>query len=136
MAITKEEKGFITPGVNVIKHFSFALMIKPNKLEHLSLETNSSQVLNLRARPEPTQLEHLSDASILGKILVCPPNVILDWKVIASYKHSCLFYCSNDKRKKGFYDIDTRISSVTTSMTASSLSKVSQARMGSFFSSP
>jgi hypothetical protein len=32
----------------------------------------------------PTQLEHLSDASILGKLLVFPANVRLDWKVIAS----------------------------------------------------
>jgi hypothetical protein len=32
----------------------------------------------LRARPEPTQLEHLSDASFLGKLLVLPANVRLD----------------------------------------------------------
>jgi len=38
----------------------------------------------LRARPEPTQLEHLSDASFLGKLIVLPANVRLDWKVIAS----------------------------------------------------
>jgi hypothetical protein len=45
----------------------------------------------LRARPEPTPLEHLSDASFLGKLLVLPANVRLDWKVIARYKHSSLF---------------------------------------------
>jgi len=45
----------------------------------------------LRARPEPTQLEHISDASFLGKLLVLPANGRLDWKVIASYKHSSLF---------------------------------------------
>jgi hypothetical protein len=44
----------------------------------------------LRARPEPTQLEHLSDASFLGKLLVIPANVRPDWKVIAGYKHSSL----------------------------------------------
>jgi hypothetical protein len=33
----------------------------------------------LRVRPEQTQLEHLSDASFLGKLLVLPPNVRLDW---------------------------------------------------------
>jgi hypothetical protein len=44
----------------------------------------------LRARPEPTQLECLSDASFLGKLLVLPANVRLDWKVIARYKHSSL----------------------------------------------
>ncbi len=38
----------------------------------------------MRSRPEPTQLEHLSDASFLGKLLVFPANVRLDWKVIAS----------------------------------------------------
>jgi hypothetical protein len=38
----------------------------------------------VRARPEPTKLEHLSDASFLGKLLVFPANVRLDWKVIAS----------------------------------------------------
>jgi hypothetical protein len=45
----------------------------------------------LRARPEPTQLECLSDASFLGKLLVLPANVRLDWKVIARYRHSSLF---------------------------------------------
>ncbi len=45
----------------------------------------------MRARPGPTQLEHLSDASFLGKLLVLLANVRLDWKVIARYKHSSLF---------------------------------------------
>ncbi len=36
----------LTPGVNVIKlYFPLSLMTGPNKLEHLSLETLSSQVL-------------------------------------------------------------------------------------------
>jgi hypothetical protein len=62
----------------------------------------------LRARPEPTQLEYLSDASFLGKLLVFPPNVKLDWRVIARYKHSILFGLAiSDKRKK-FYNIDAR----------------------------
>jgi len=43
------------------------------------------------ARPEPTQLEHDLEASFFGKLLVLPPNGRLDWKVIASYKHSRLF---------------------------------------------
>jgi hypothetical protein len=62
----------------------------------------------MRARPEPTQLEHLSDASFfLGKLLVLPANVKLDWKVIARYKHSSLFglVISNEGNK--FYSIDT-----------------------------
>ena len=45
-----------------------------------------SGLTNLRARPEPTQLEHLSDASFLGKILVLQANVRLEWKVIIIYK--------------------------------------------------
>jgi hypothetical protein len=36
-------------------------------------------------------MEHLSDASFLGKLLVLPANVRLDWKVIARYKCSSLF---------------------------------------------
>jgi hypothetical protein len=45
----------------------------------------------LRARPEATHLEHILDASFLGKLLVLPANGRLDWKVIATYKHSSLF---------------------------------------------
>ena len=44
------------------------------------MNTYSSQ--DLRARPEPTQLEDLSDASFVGKLLVLPANVRLDWKLI------------------------------------------------------
>ncbi len=44
----------------------------------------------LRARPELTKLEHLSDASFLGKLLVFLPNDRLDLKVIASCKRSSL----------------------------------------------
>jgi hypothetical protein len=60
----------------------------------------------LRARPEPTQLEHLSDNSFLGKLMVFPPNVRLDWKVIASYKHSSLFGLIDIDEVKKFYNID------------------------------
>jgi hypothetical protein len=61
----------------------------------------------LRARPEPTQLERLLDVYFLGKLLVLPANVRLDWKVIAMYKHSSLFdlIVSNEGNK--FYNIDT-----------------------------
>jgi hypothetical protein len=62
----------------------------------------------LRARPEPTQLEHLSDASFLGKLLVLPANVRLDWKVIARYKHSSLFGLIISKEGNKFYKIATR----------------------------
>ncbi len=56
--------------------------------------------------PEPTQLEHLSDGSFLGKLLVLPANVRLDWKVIARYKHSSLFYLVIRNEGKKFYNID------------------------------
>jgi hypothetical protein len=63
---------------------------------------------NLRARPERTQLEHLSDASFLGKLLVLPANVRLDWKVIARYKHSSLFGLTISNEGKKFYNTGTR----------------------------
>ncbi len=62
---------------------------------------------NLRARPEQTQSEDLSDASFLDKLLVLPANVRLDWKVITRYKHSSLIgivFCNEEKK---FYNIDT-----------------------------
>ncbi len=61
----------------------------------------------MRARPEQTQLKDLSDASFLGKVLVLPANVRLDWKVIARYKHSSLFSLVVSNEEKKFYNIDT-----------------------------
>ncbi len=61
----------------------------------------------MKARPEQTQLEDLSDASFLGKLLVLPANVRLDWKVIARYKHSSLFGLILSNEEKKFYNIDT-----------------------------
>ncbi len=52
-------------------------------------------------------MEHISDASFLGKLLVLPANVRLDWKVIASYKHSSLFGLVISDEGKKFYNIDT-----------------------------
>ena len=63
--------------------------------------------LNLRARPEQTQLEDLADASFMGELLVLPANVRLDWNVIARYKHSSLFCLVISKEGKRFYNIDT-----------------------------
>ncbi len=59
----------------------------------------------MRARPEPTQLEHLSDASFLGMLLVLPTNVRLDWKVIARYKHSSFFGLVVSDEGKMYYNI-------------------------------
>jgi hypothetical protein len=55
-------------------------MTRPNKLEGLSLETLSSQVLEFDGKAEPIQLEDLSDASFLGTFLVVlPANVRLNF---------------------------------------------------------
>jgi hypothetical protein len=67
--------------------------------------------LDLRARPEQTQLEDLS-ASLLGKLLVLPANVRPDWKVIARYKHSSLFCLIISNAEKKFYNIDTGVTVV------------------------
>jgi hypothetical protein len=53
-------------------------------------------------------LEHLSDASFLGKLLVLPANVRLDWKVIVRYINSSLFGLIVSNEGKKFYNIDTR----------------------------
>ncbi len=47
-------------------------------------------------------MEDLSDASFLGKLLVLPANVRLDWKVIARYKHSSLFGLVVYSKEKSF----------------------------------
>ncbi len=78
------------------------MMTRPNKIEGLSLETLSSQVLEFEGKAKSTQLEHLSDASFLGKLLVLPANVRLDWKVIARYKDSSLFGLVVSNKEKSF----------------------------------
>jgi hypothetical protein len=57
--------------------------------------------------PESTLLEHFSDASFLGKLLVLPGNDRLDRKVIASYEHSSLFGLIISNEGKKFYIINT-----------------------------
>jgi hypothetical protein len=54
-------------------------------------------------------LEWLSNASFLGKLLVLPAKVRLDWKVIARYKHSCLFGLIISNEGKKFYNIGPRM---------------------------
>jgi len=58
-------------------------MARPNKLEGLPLETLSSQVLEFEGKARAKPIGDLSDASFMGKLLVLPTNVRLDWKVIA-----------------------------------------------------
>ena len=64
----------------------------------------------MRARPEQTQLEDLSDASFLGKLLVLPANVRLDWKVIAKDKHSSLFGLIVSNEGKSFITLTPGVS--------------------------
>jgi hypothetical protein len=47
-------------------------------------------------------LEHFSDASFLGNLLVLPANVRPDWKVIARYKHSSLYGIVISNEEKSF----------------------------------
>jgi hypothetical protein len=56
----------------------------------------------LRARPEQTQLEDISNAPFLGKLLVLPANDRLDWKVFARCKHSSLFGLVISNEEKSF----------------------------------
>jgi hypothetical protein len=82
--------------------------MRPNKLESLPLEILSSQVLEFerKARANPI-VEDLSYASFLGKLLVLPANVRLDWKANARYKHSSLFGHVINIEEKKFYNIHT-----------------------------
>jgi hypothetical protein len=66
----------------------------------------------VRARPKHTQLEDLSDASFLGKLLELPTNVRLDWKVIARYKHSSLFGLIVSNEEKSFITLTPGINVV------------------------
>jgi hypothetical protein len=54
----------------------------------------------LRARPEQTQFEDLSDASFLAKLLVLPANVKLDWKVFVDAKTLAYLASSSATKKK------------------------------------
>ena len=83
-------------------------MMRLNKLDCLSMEPLSSQVLEFEGKASTNPWEHLSDTSFLGKLLVLQANVRLDWKVIAGYKHCSLFCLVNSDEGKRFYNIDTR----------------------------
>ncbi len=71
----------------------------------LPLGTLCSQVLKFEARPEQTQLEELSDASFLGK-LVLPANVGLDWKWLPGTNSLAYFGLVISNKEKKFYNID------------------------------
>ncbi len=75
----------------LLNFFPSSLMTRPKKLERLSLETITSQVLEFEGTARANPLEHLSDDSFLGKLLMLRANVRLDWKMIARYKYPSLF---------------------------------------------
>jgi len=56
----------------------------------------------LRARPEPTALEHLPDASFLGKLLVLPGNVRLDWRGFLGTNTLAYLASSSATKEKSF----------------------------------
>jgi hypothetical protein len=82
-------------------------MIRPNRLEGFSLETLSSQVLEFEGKARANPIIAPFSAFFLGKLLVLPGNVRLDWNVIARYKHSNLFGLIVSCERKKFYNIDT-----------------------------
>ncbi len=87
--------------------FTSSLMTRPNKLECLSFETLSNQVLEFEGKARADPIRTHFRCSFLGKLLVLPANVRLDWKVIASCKHSSLFGLVISDEWKKFYNIDT-----------------------------
>jgi hypothetical protein len=86
--------------------FPSSLTTRHKEVEHLSLEILSCQVLEFdgkgRANPEPTQFEHLSDASFLGRLLVFPPNVRLDKKSLLRTNTLAYLPSQSVTRKESF----------------------------------
>ncbi len=83
-------------------------MTRPNKLEHLPLETLSSHILDFEGKARANPIGAHLRCFLLGKLLVLSANIGLDWKVIASYKHSSLFGLVISDKGKKFYNIDPR----------------------------
>ncbi len=81
-----------------------------DKLEHLSLETLSSGVLEIEGKARANQI----GAPFRYLLLVLLANVRLDWKVIASYKYSSLFGLVVSDEEKKFYNIDSWLQSYKT----------------------
>ncbi len=84
-------------------------MTRLDKLERLSLETLFSQILEFDGKAKAKQIKHHSAASFLGKLLVLPANVKLDWKGIARYKLA-YFASTSVTKEKRFNNSDDRCS--------------------------
>jgi hypothetical protein len=80
-------------------------MMRPNKLEHLSLETLSSQVLEFEGKARANPIG--APFRFLGKLLVFPENVRLNWKGIASTNTLAYSASLTVTKEKSFYNIDT-----------------------------
>ncbi len=88
--------------VSMIQNFfPLSLTTRPNKLEGLPLNTLSSQVFEFEGKARANPIGVPFRCSFLGKLLVLPANIRLDWKVIFRYKHSSLFglIISNEEKK-------------------------------------
>ncbi len=84
--------------------------MRPNKLECLSLESLSSQVLEFEGKARANPIGAPFRCFLLGWVLILPANVRLDWKVIARYKHFSLFGIVISNEGKKLYNIDTMVS--------------------------
>ncbi len=87
--------------------FPSLLTMRPNKLENLSLETLSSQVLKFEGKARANPIRASFRCIFLGKLPVFPANVRLDWKVIARYKCYSLFDLNINDEGKKFYNVDS-----------------------------
>jgi hypothetical protein len=72
------------------KPFSSSMKTRENKLECLCLARLFSPALHFEVRLEPAQVEHLSSASLLGRLLALSPNISLcerdsPWKNALAY---------------------------------------------------
>ncbi len=71
------------------------------------METLSSQVLEFEGKARANPIGGPFRCFLLGKLLVLPANVRLDWKVIARYIHSSSFGLVISNEEKKFYNIYT-----------------------------
>ncbi len=81
-------------------------MTRRNKLEHLSLETLSSQILDFEGKARANPIGVHFRCFFLGSAPCVTGNIKIDWKVIASYKHSSLFGIVISSEGKKFYKLD------------------------------
>jgi hypothetical protein len=85
-------------------------MTRPNKLEGSSLETLTSQVLEFEGKARANPIGAAFNASFLGKLLVLPANVSLDWKVNARYKHSSFLASLSATKETSFITLTPGVS--------------------------